>query len=308
MDFSLLVQLLKPFYDWSKDTESDKRKKGKTGPFVRSFLKAGLDAQGSDRIDEICNDLLLKYYNGKRSVTQVMLDTNSHFDKDTFIDFIYDGFEWKFKEIRDKFKDYGVKIEPGNEVGSIVKIYTDIRNISQKTKERTKPKSSSKKLEMLSNDQTEIAEIIKKISEILGDMIALSIAADFEQPLGADRPFINKMSELLHTPLDQRKDKDSDIEFVFRDNIAEIKLYPYYEEFKTKHMALSDVNAKLKFYKKRYPQYSLLQELYQKGLNTELWMFYRDPLRKSCNPYFEYIEEYESLLEKCSENIVNPSF
>ena len=77
----------------------------------------------------------------------------------------------------------------------------------QNTSSGSKPSTDSVRL--LEADQNRIAGIIEELSTNLDGMIALSIAADFAQPFGGNRSFINKISELIHTPLDQRKDDDT---------------------------------------------------------------------------------------------------
>ncbi len=182
-----------------------------------------------------------------------------------------------------------------------------LTTIKQKTKQSSCSKSETASFKLLQADQNRIAGIIEELATALDRMIALSILADFAHPIGADRPFISKISKLIHTPQEQHKDKPIDVDMVFRDDIPEMKHYPNCEALAEQYSTLFAVNSQLQFYIKRYPQYILLQELYQKGMALELWMFYRDPLRSSNNPYFEDVEDYRVLLDKCSRNIVHPS-
>lgn len=324
MEFSSFAQSLYPFYDWSKDKDvgSDKRKIGK-GPFAKILLKAGLDAEGVNIIEDLKNDTFLKYFEGTRPVTRVMQLTNSHFDEEFFNDSIYEMFEWKFNEIRDAFNEkFKVKIKPGNEAGSLVKVYLDIRNVPKKTKEPKEPISAPAQQKMLPKDQDAIAEIIMQLGSILKELKYKSCEyhlADNEKQAdqihgctvdgikdGSKLSVISKRG--TSTEIDQVFGCPADPESPYRLPVT-LENGPVFSPFLEKLLEFRIANDRLLPYIERYPKYAMLNYLHSMGERiTSKWLLYRPADLNTEKTYHSYIDHYEKHLKECNKDIRNPTF
>ena len=160
--FSIYAQMLYPFFDWNFDATSGKI--GGKGLFTRILLTAGLDENAAncvDYIEDLSNDALLKFFRGAREVSNVMKLSKTAFNRDLFLNFIYDRFENSFEDISDSFRKYGIKFTPNDVPYITLELYCQIYD-----KNTESPHKDSKVSEKTEKEaELEFAALLKKAIE-----------------------------------------------------------------------------------------------------------------------------------------------
>lgn len=191
---------------------------------------------------------------------------------------------------------------------------------------------SENEQKMLLKHRNEVDDILIQLNEILNRMIAKSITEDlvnaYRSVLPADYVAHASDEELfgensgVNVPLNERKlqnaapkeraDREETaekkqnitvtIKKLFKEDTPEnqSEFYISIEQDLSEFLAM---NQKLDIYCKTYPNYVLLHELYQNGLELQPEMFLPDASALSRDPYSEAVNQYQKLLYQCRQSL-----
>lgn len=169
-----------------------------------------------------------------------------------------------------------------------------LQTIMQQAADNYKSEKSKKAAQMISEtDQNRITRTLIDINELLDDLIEWSLL-NHEQFFSVY--YENK------GPLTAKYEQNEPgiVNKVFGPDYPQM---PY----KTAQifLELQIANKKLKYYCDRYPNFTLLIELYQEGGNLNTSDFFPPSNRMDNKPYSDKVDHYKALLDECSKAIVN---
>lgn len=341
MTFSEYLNILYPYFDWEQvklmiaekaiahnedDTEanpiftSSRKSKAK---FTKAVLISGLKKDAGCRKEFLhwSDDYYLKLVRGDegRSASSALsrINLETDFDDLEFRDFISEYFEKHFDEIRAEFAKIKIPIAEGDEAERLLEIFKNICS--------EKSGKNDLKIKLLREDQSQIADIILRLRQVLEELKGASAIMDLSG-INLDNYLIKWQLEKkvqADGALDAKQDikEPSLIDKVFGymceeapsrckspDTFDNGDLNSIVNPIHDKLFELHNINHELTPYIERYPNYRLLSVLYQAGTAiNHVNLFLRDPKWTDVRTYHPNIDQYEKLLKECSRNIVNPT-
>ena len=309
MTFSEYLNILYPFFDWEQvqrkiaenaealnedDTEtepiftSNRKSKAK---FTKALLISGLK-NGTACRKEFLNwtyDYYLKLFRGDkdRSASSVLsrINLETDFDDLAFRDYISEFFEKRFDKIRTEFDKIDIPIAEDDEAERLLEIFKNIcAEFSGKT---------DLKIKLLHEDQSQIADIILRLRQVLGKLKGESGVMDLLGINLGNYLIEDQLAKASQSNTDDEKPKikepsiiDQVFGYMCEESTSSCKSPDTFDNGDLNSVVkpifdilneLQDINNELAPFVERYLNYRLLSVLYQVGKPT------RTPYEQSNN-------------------------
>ena len=264
---------------------------GRKHEFTRELFSTGLDPEGKKIIEELPDDesgrnRLRKYLAGTRSITEIAVQIQPHFEKELFMECMED-WEDHFEKIRTEFEKAGCPVEIDDVPQKLAEIYYEIM-VEAATGKNQESSASSTHSQIPLSDSSAIIQPAPKTTSW--------------KVLEQDRNAIAELLIALEQKLRSLSDPLHKYDVVY-DYKSESEKKAVQHQFRMEFANAMTLCSDLKAYADRYPflEYILalteqMNELFEKSLSVH-----------SDDEVAEYLALYQKIREQlkiCSQKIV----